>query len=151
MPAKKTFHASPAVLSGQSGRRTCPKAPCTPPDPRHPPTGSARRPRGCGGALGRRPPVSLKSRRKFWDSCFAACSLNNLMISRIVGNGGRRKALSVPEPAMQPRATVPILPPTFRAALKSSAEKEVGGRERGNHQGPPPSPPYWSDVPRRKR
>ena len=73
------------------------------PEPRRPPAGSARNPLDPTppGTRGRRrgntdkPPVSLKSRRKFWDSCFTACSLNNLMISRIVGNGGRRKVPSL--------------------------------------------------------
>lgn len=66
------------------------------PDPTPPGTRGRRR----GNAD--KPPVSLKSKRKFWDSCFTACSLNNLMISRIVGNGGRRKVPSVLEEAMNP-------------------------------------------------
>ena len=89
------------------------------------------RPRGCGGALRKQPPVSFKSRRKFWESCFAACSLNNLMISRIVGNGGRRKVLSVPEVAMKPRGTFQASPRTFSAAIKSFRAWK-GGRERGS-------------------
>lgn len=57
------------------------------------------------GELTTQPPVSLKSRRKFWESCFAARSPNNLMISRMVGNGGRRKVPSFPEAAMRPTYT----------------------------------------------
>lgn len=88
--------------------------------PWHRPTGSTRgtttprpsppppRTRGRHPGSSDKPPVSLKSKRKFWDSCFTACSLNNLMISRIVGNGGRRKVPSGPETAMgrsRPSAT----------------------------------------------
>lgn len=68
-------------------------------------------------------PVSLKSRRKFWDSCFTACSLNNLMISRIVGNGGRRKVPSVLEEAMNPELAVQIPRRTF---LQGSSSESRG-------------------------
>lgn len=110
-----------------------PAAHCLTPDtrPQGPRETPGPRPRGCGGALRRQPPVSFKSRRKFWESCFAACSLNNLMISRIVGNGGRRKVLSVPEVAMKPRGTSQVSPRTFRAAIKSFRAWK-GGRERGS-------------------
>lgn len=112
VPRAHAFHASAgrAVVSVQSSVKTSLKASYKPvSDPGHGPAGSARdppvpRPHGRGGdvpgALISHPPVSLKSRRKFWESCFTACSLNNLMISRIVGNGGRRKVVSVPEAAM---------------------------------------------------
>lgn len=99
----------------QSGGRTRPRAGGTAVPGRRTP---ARRVRaspathtpGDAGTLPRAllnyPPVSLKSSRKFWESCFTACSLNNLMISRIVGNGGRRKVVSALEAAMSLRNAV---------------------------------------------
>lgn len=39
-------------------------------------------------------PVSLKSNRKFWDSCFSARRLYNFMSSPTVGKGGRRNDAS---------------------------------------------------------
>lgn len=123
-------------------------------EPRRMPAGSARNPPDptSPGTRGRRqgntdkPPVSLKSRRKFWDSCFTACSLNNLMISRIVGNGGRRKVPSVLEEAMNPGLAVQVSRRTF---LQGSSS-EAGGGAWENY-GPPPSLPDWLDIPRRKR
>lgn len=91
------------------------------PDPTPPGTRGRRR----GNAD--KPPVSLKSKRKFWDSCFTACSLNNLMISRIVGNGGRRKVPSVLEEAMNPGLTVQVSRLTF--LQRSSSESR--GRSLG--------------------
>ena len=105
------------------------------PEPRRPPAGSARNPLDPTppGTRGRRrgntdkPPVSLKSRRKFWDSCFTACSLNNLMISRIVGNGGRRKVPSVLEEAMNPGLTVHVPRRTFlQGSSRDSRGRSLG-------------------------
>jgi len=38
-------------------------------------------------------PVSLRSKRKFWDSCLAARSLYSFITSPIVGKGGSRKTI----------------------------------------------------------
>lgn len=91
------------------------------PDP--PPARAHREP---SGELTTPPPVSLKSRRKFWESCFTARSPNNLMISRMVGNGGRRKGPSFPamRPTREGQASAPRLEgstPRGRRGLETMA------------------------------
>lgn len=44
--------------------------------------------------------MSLRSSRKFWDSCFSARKLYSFMSSPTVGRGGRRKEASFPEAAI---------------------------------------------------
>ena len=44
--------------------------------------------------------MSLKSNRKFWDSCFSALSLYSFISSPTVGKGGRRKGASFLEAAI---------------------------------------------------
>lgn len=65
------------------------------------------------------------------------------MISRIVGNGGRRKAVSVPEAAMSLGGAVQASRNRSLVPAAPRAPDEGGAWE---HYGPPPRPPHWSAV-----
>lgn len=127
-PAKRSTSRRPSPRGPEEQRLTDSRPPQPAPSP-------GRAHHGDPGELTTQPPVSLKSRRKFWESCFTARSPNNLMISRMVGNGGRRKVPSFPEAAMRDPHTQP----------RAAAGKVHGAQGVGPWRRLPASEATWLD------